>query len=130
MSKKKGMFKTPQTLDQSAQAKIAAFTSGGRAEHTAPTTTTPTPAAPKKSKRGRPSLEEDTRRTVMALRKDDVQRVEELCLRWKRESDGLVSIKTTMVLRSLLAECLPKLERLEGIEDEAHLREMIRTLVK
>ena len=124
-TKKKGTFQLPPSVDveDSVQAKIKAFTSGGRAEKAVEIVQVEEPV-----KRGRPALTEETRRTIMALRKDDVQRVEELCLRWKRESDGLTSIKTTMVLRSLLAETILKLETLEGVEDEAHLREMMREL--
>ncbi len=127
-TKNKGKFTTPlKKLDDTAQAKINAFTSGGRADNQP----VPPPVPEKTtSKRGRPSLDEETKRTVMALRKDDIQRVEELCLRWKRESDAHVSIKITMVLRSLLAESIAALESLEAVEDESHLREMIQTLIK
>lgn len=133
MTKKKSQFAAiSQTVSQGDDVakKIAAFTQGGRADRavSTPAAAVIEPSTPSRG-RGRPALTEETRRTILALRKEDVHQLEELALRWKRESDGLVSIKTTMVMRSLLAAALPLLTQLEGIEDEAHLRDQLHELL-
>lgn len=129
MTRKKTQFAAishavTSTQSQEAARKIAAFTQGGRADSALPAVA----PAPSMKKRGRPALTEETKRTILALRKSDVQQLEELALRWKRQSDGLVSLKTTMVMRSLLATALPLLEGLEAVEDEAHLRQELSAL--
>lgn len=144
MNRKKGEFKlplpaSPHTTTMTDE-KIAAWYGQGRAEATSAPSAAPVAAPTSVSSHaetgsrqgpGRPALTEETRRTIVALRAEDVQQLEELCLRWKRERGGTGSVvKVTAVMRSLLAVLLPQLERMEGICDEGELREQLIALIK
>lgn len=128
--KKKAFSKPPQPTESSSelQERLSSFRAGGRAA-SAPSAPAPTQAPPT-SKRGRPALEEDTRRTTLALRRADIQSLEELALRWKRETDSDASVKVTAIVRSLVAVAMPILEGLSSIEDEASLREHLQALLQ
>lgn len=134
-TRKKGVFSPPPSSSNTAtsiEEKLAQFERGGRAEVTPPaplSSASPSPPPAATAGPGRPPLTEETRRTILALRKDDVHQLEELCLRWKKESDSMTSVKTTMVLRSMLAVMLPHLEELEAVESEEDLRTKLLTLL-
>lgn len=116
---KKTNFGSVEAELSASEQRLKEFEMGGRAQ-LASETVSPYKGGPP-STASQVNLSEETRRMVIALRTHDLNRLEDVLLRWKRETGVSGGVKVTHMLRTLLSVALPLIEEMDAVRDEKEL---------
>lgn len=130
MTQKKKAFAAPSSAPQSKD--VTDFLSAGRATEAKKAIEEKTEPPEEKTRgRGRPKKNThlDVRGTTLYLQDDYLDDLAMLCMTWHKKTKGSEDqekLSTSAILRAVLEVCLPALEGLEHVENEAHLVEMLK----
>lgn len=130
MTQKKKAFATPSTSPRSKD--VTDFLAGGRATEAKKAIENKVELPKDKARgRGRPkkNTHMDVRGTTLYLQDDYLDDLAMLCMTWHKKTKGSEDqekLSTSAILRAVLEVCLPALEGLEDVENEAHLVDLLK----